>query len=387
MRQGVRVDVLIPVFNGERYLEEAVCSILRQTHRELSVVAVDDGSTDRTAAILGRLAARDARIRILSRANGGIVEALNSGLAQCSADFVARHDADDIAYPERLAQQLDSFYAQPDLVAVAGSGRHIDQDGRPLGTVARFPDPTASAPDAFPALEPYLLHPCLMFRRAAVVAVGGYRHVLHAEDTDLYWRLQERGGLSNDPRLQCDYRMHDASISSGSLANGRGMAVSSQLSALSALRRRAGREHDIIFNREAAAALKVAAAASLRDACTTAEEVLTTAEAAHLRVAASLKLLDLAGYRPFELELSDCRFIGDVFERALGGAPRQAQRRILRSWSASAVRLWTKGLRVEATALLRPPVRRAFYARAAAGFLMPPGLYKWLGDIRHGRKG
>ncbi|MBV9251702.1 MAG: glycosyltransferase family 2 protein, partial [Acetobacteraceae bacterium] len=244
------VDVLIPVFNGGSFLRQSIESIQGQSVSRLRIIIVDDGSTDGTPQLLSEIAQHDRRIEVVTRRNSGIVDALNAGLARCRAEFIARHDADDIAYPGRLAEQVAYLHAHSDCVAVSSAARHIDEQGRPTGVTARMWQPGTADPISAPSREPYLLHPFLMMRRSAVETIGGYRHVYHAEDTDLYWRLQEIGRLHNLENVLGDYRMHAPSVSSRSVLNGRIGALSSQLAAIAAMRRRAGRS-DLVFPREA----------------------------------------------------------------------------------------------------------------------------------------
>src|ERR1700754_2149317 len=141
MQDEASVDVLIPVYNGVRYVRCAVESMQMQTVSDIRIHIVDDGSTDGTAEVLAEMAAQDPRLRIHSKPNGGIVDALNTGLGFCTAEFVARHDADAIAYPDRLERQIAYLRANPDCVAVSSATRHIDQEGKPLGTVGRVRPP------------------------------------------------------------------------------------------------------------------------------------------------------------------------------------------------------------------------------------------------------
>src|SRR4051812_4814918 len=97
------ISVLMPVYNAERYVAEAIESILAQSPGDFEFIIIDDGSKDGSLAILERYAARDPRIRLVSRPNTGIVKALNQGLEMASGELVARMDADDIALPGRLA--------------------------------------------------------------------------------------------------------------------------------------------------------------------------------------------------------------------------------------------------------------------------------------------
>ena len=226
------VDVVIPVYNGASTVESAVASIQEQTVRDIRILVVNDGSTDGSRAILERMAAADPRVVLLNRENGGIVDALNAGLAACTAELVARHDADDLALPDRFARQIAWFRDHPRCSAVSGAVIHIDVNGRELGPKVALDSPDLADPLLYPQKEPYLVHPFLMMRRAAVMAAGGYRHVFHAEDTDLYWRLQETGELANMDDLLGYYRVHNQSVTGSSTLNGRISAVNSQLSGL-----------------------------------------------------------------------------------------------------------------------------------------------------------
>lgn len=368
------VDVLIPVYNGERYLESSIASILAQNSVDVTVHVVNDGSTDRTEAILSQMAALDSRICIHSKPNSGIVDALNVGLSYCRSDFIARHDADDIAYPDRLASQLELLREKPDVVATGASARHIDGEGLFLGTFARFPDPDEADPNFVPAKEPYLLHPFLLVRREALLKVGGYRHVPHAEDTDLYWRLQEHGRLFSDRRVLGEYRMHTGSISGQSIANGRIMAISSQLCALSAARRRTSLAADMTFPASLATAVK-ASSSTMDAACAAASQELTVIEARHLRINSSAKLMDLTTYRPYELQLSDCRFIRSSFDEAAPTLTADSLRRLRRSLAGTAARLAHGGHRDAARALLDPKIRIAFLARLLTRRAVPVRVY------------
>lgn len=369
------VDVLIPAYNAAATVESAVDSIQRQTLTDLLIHVVDDGSTDDTPAILARLAAEDPRVRVHTRPNGGIVEALNFGLGFCRAEFLARHDADDLAYPERLRIQVDYLRAHPEVAAVGAAARHVDGDGRPTGTVA-LPEPPGKA-DAFaiPSREPYVIHPLLTARRAAMVAAGGYRYAFHAEDTDLYWRLAEQGALVNLPDVLADYRMHEASISSGSPLNGRIMALGSQLAGLSARRRRAGRP-DLRFDR--ARLKQYEAAGSLERILALAGEELDEAERAYVTRAVPAKLIELASYRPYELEAEDCRFIGAVARRGDADGSAEARDMRARHLSGTAARLAAGGRWADALRLLSPRLLPGFLARVALRTAVPRPLRRFL---------
>jgi glycosyltransferase involved in cell wall biosynthesis len=168
------ISVLLPVHNAGRFLRAAVASILAQTHRDFELIAVDDGSTDASGRILDAFAATDSRVRLISRPNTGIVGALNDGLAVARGEFIARMDADDIAEPGRLEQQLAHLLIHPEIIALGTFARVIDPAGHVVGLheppcghdaiLARLLDADGGA----------LLHPSLVFRRSALEVAGAY---------------------------------------------------------------------------------------------------------------------------------------------------------------------------------------------------------------------
>jgi len=207
------VSALMPVYNAEPYLAEAVESILGQTFADFEFLIVNDGSTDRSGAILERYAARDRRIRLTSRPNTGYTVALNQLLDLASGEFVARMDADDVALPQRLARQVDYLRAHRDVVCVGSAVHMIDAAGRFLRNGHPGMDHEAIQQRALAGDCP-LNHPSVMMRRAAVEAVGGYHAEFEpAEDLDLWLRLGEVGRLVNLPEVLMKYRQHVASFS------------------------------------------------------------------------------------------------------------------------------------------------------------------------------
>ncbi len=206
------ISVVMPVFNGARYLRGAVRSILAQNFADLELVAVNDGSTDHSDRILEEFATLDPRVRVIHLPNGGIVAALTAGLAAARAPVIARMDADDLADPDRLRRQLDYLRAHPDCVALGTAARLIDASGRVIGF---RPVPTtheAIVEDLLSGNGAAIIHPAAMFKRSALDRVGGYdASFCRAEDLDLYFRLAAFGKLENLPEPLLDYREHPQS--------------------------------------------------------------------------------------------------------------------------------------------------------------------------------
>lgn len=112
MRTGDLISCIVPVFNGERYLAEALEGLLAQTYERIEIVLVDDGSTDGTPALA---ATYGDRIRYVRQAHAGPGAARNRGLADARGEFIAFQDADDVSLPERMTRQMRRFDARPDL--------------------------------------------------------------------------------------------------------------------------------------------------------------------------------------------------------------------------------------------------------------------------------
>jgi len=373
------IDVLIPAFNAGDTLQASIESIQRQNMNALRIIVIDDGSTDVTPLLLTEMARKDPRIEVLRKPNSGIVDALNAGIARCRSEYIARHDADDLAHPNRFAEEIAYLRAHSDCVAVSSSARHIDEQGQPLGTTADLGEPGDADPARVPSLEPYLLHPFLMVRRSAMEAIGGYRHAYHAEDTDLYWRLQEIGRLHNLDTVLGDYRLHSHSISS-SVLNGRICALCSELAAISALRRRTGRK-DIVFPRERLQQYRTAR--SLKAMFSVGARGLDPQETDHLEVSAAAKMLEQSSYRPYEPDADDCRFIRAAMRRHMAGLAAD-NRAVLRGQiSGTAARLAHKGLFVEAAALLSTRDYPAAAMRLAYRLFVPRSVRLIYGRMRN----
>lgn len=197
----------MPVRNGARYLQAACDSVLSQLPADGEFLIVDDGSTDATPEMLGRLAATDARVRVLRQAGDGLVTALNRGLREARAPLIARMDADDIALPERFARQLAWLAANPGTVALGTGWITIDAAGQTTGTVV--PPTSAGAVRTELRIRNCLAHPSVMFRRDAALKIGGYRRALvGAEDYDLWARLSEQSDVENLPEPLLALRLH-----------------------------------------------------------------------------------------------------------------------------------------------------------------------------------
>jgi glycosyltransferase involved in cell wall biosynthesis len=207
------VSVLMPVYNAADYLAEAVQSILAQTFADFEFVIVDDGSTDRSGRMLADFAAKDSRIKVITRPNTGIVGALNDAIGASSGELIARMDADDVALPDRLAKQVAYMENHPQCVALGGRVIGIDPYGCVLFHSEHKMEHERIDAELLNGVGWAIVHPTAMLRRDAVHRVGAYRREFQwVEDLDLFLRLAEIGKLANLPDELLRYRQHTASV-------------------------------------------------------------------------------------------------------------------------------------------------------------------------------
>lgn len=222
-----RVTVLTTVYNGARYLEETIESVLAQSWADFEYIVVDDGSTDSTPALLEKWAARDPRLVVIrNETNRGIPASANRGLAAARGEYVARLDADDVSEPDRLRIQVEVLDSRPDVAMVSMNYYLMRQDGLLLRKTNHH---------APPEVIEYLLHfgnavgghSQVMYRRSAVMQVGGYDEACPvALDYDLWTRLVRVGRIVILPSVGMRYRIHSESISVRSGTRQRAVAAS-----------------------------------------------------------------------------------------------------------------------------------------------------------------
>jgi glycosyltransferase involved in cell wall biosynthesis len=201
-----RLSVLLPCRDAAEHLAQAVRSLTLQTFRDFEVVAVNDGSRDRTGEALEQWAANDDRVRVVHLERVGLAQALQQGARLCRGELLARADADDVAHPRRFAEQVEFLSARPEISAVGTQVRYFPHEEvgwgarRYQGWLNGLSDPESVARDVF--VECPIAHPTLMVRRSVFEQVGGYRVNGWPEDYDLILRLHVAGArLANLPRV------------------------------------------------------------------------------------------------------------------------------------------------------------------------------------------
>ncbi|HXT00222.1 MAG TPA: glycosyltransferase family A protein [Elusimicrobiota bacterium] len=222
-----RIDVLLPVKNGVQFLAPSLDSLIAQSFTDWRVLVLDHGSTDGSRELAARYRARDPRVELHSFPDAkGLAGLLNRGLDIADCEYVLRHDADDVCFPDRMAALLDAFASREECVALGGNTDVIDGTGVHVGAVSM---PTGAARlSAASLFRTPIVHPTAMLRFDALRRLGARygRDFLKAlppersmevdglaEDYFLFGQLAMLGRCDNLPKKLILYRRHGASVS------------------------------------------------------------------------------------------------------------------------------------------------------------------------------
>lgn len=205
------ISVLLPVCNGENFLAQAIQSILEQTIKSFELICINDGSTDKTAAILSKFAKKDKRIKILTNPkNIGMAASLNRALKLAKGKYIARMDSDDISLPNRFEKQIELLKSNPKLVAVGGQEEIIDAQGQVYATKLFPTDPEVcyqTLANVMP-IQP----PLLMVRGSVFRSLRYNTKICRNDDINIYFKLLQHGLLSNVAETVFQYRQLSNSL-------------------------------------------------------------------------------------------------------------------------------------------------------------------------------
>lgn len=203
------VSVVLPVYNGEKFLAEAINSILAQTFPDFELILLNDGSTDGSLKILQEYEQLDPRVRLISRENRGLVSTLNESIDIARGEWIARMDQDDIALPQRLERQLEWIGSSGADIA----GSWVQRFGTSDKRTVRLHQTDEAIKTEMLFCSPFA-HPAVMMRRALVSQLRYDSAYEKAEDYDLWERAAEAGWkMTNIPEVLLMYRVHAAQIS------------------------------------------------------------------------------------------------------------------------------------------------------------------------------
>ena len=207
-----KVSVLMPAYNSEKYIAEAIESILNQTFSDFEFIIINDGSTDKTAEIVDGYARADKRIKFINnKKNQGLIAVLNQGLDLCRGEYIARMDSDDIAINDRLEKQVAYLDANPHVGAVGGWRKKFGPFIK--DKIEQYPEHVTFVGmlvGGYPMVNPGTTI------RKRVLDENNLRYdhaYLHAEDFALWFEILKHAEIHNLPHVVVNYRWHDSNIS------------------------------------------------------------------------------------------------------------------------------------------------------------------------------
>ena len=206
----VKISILMPAYNAAKYIGEAIDSVLMQTYVLFELIIVNDGSTDNTVDVIHSY--KDDRIVLIDQEHGGVSKALNTGLAVARGAYIARFDADDICYPDRLQKQFDFLETHSSFLIVGSDAEYMLENGEHL---FNFSCIGHTHEDLMAKLYFYcpFIHSSVMYRKEAVLRAGGYSLLAHNfEDYFLWTRLATMGKLYNLPEIIIRIRFNPESV-------------------------------------------------------------------------------------------------------------------------------------------------------------------------------
>lgn len=207
-----KVTVLLPVYNGENFISYAIESILSQSFEDFELMVIDDCSTDSSVEEISKF--KDPRIHFIKNdSNIGLISTLNKGLRLSRGELIARMDQDDIAFPERLSEQIRYMEKNSNILLSGTNISLINVFGKKLLSVPNFGSEFTMEWNL--AIGCSLFHPTVIFKKTTIINLGGYSEAfVHAEDYELWLRVLREGKVGNLNRKLLKYRKHSASISS-----------------------------------------------------------------------------------------------------------------------------------------------------------------------------
>ena len=214
-----KISVLMPAYNAEKYIGEAIESILNQTYKEFELILIDDCSKDTTWKIIQKYAKKDKRIiPVRNTTNLKLSKTLNKGLTIAKGEYIARMDADDLSYPDRLGRQLSFMEKNPDVGIVGGVMEIIDEKGNYIG-IRKYPLDDESIRKKIFFYSPFS-HPLIMIRKSVLKKSKDYNTDFNpAEDYELYFRIGKFSKFANLPDLLLKYRIVSKSMTTGNTKN------------------------------------------------------------------------------------------------------------------------------------------------------------------------
>ena len=207
MVNELKISVMMSVYNGEKYLGQAIDSILNQTFADFEFIIVNDGSTDSSFKIIQSY--HDRRIRVIDNTeNIGLTKSLNNAIGEACGEYIARQDADDISLPNRFQEQLRYFEQHPGTALLGTSASFIDSEGKIVGKRIALANPSKSL-----VIANQFNHGSTMFKTRIFRKLGGYNELFrYCQDYELWLRMAKHGEVRNLTQVLYQLRFHRGNV-------------------------------------------------------------------------------------------------------------------------------------------------------------------------------
>lgn len=205
----LKISVIMPVYNGEKYIKETIESVLNQSYKDFEFIIIDDGSTDNTLKIIQSF--NDQRVQVVNSDHRGIVEALNIGLKISRGEYIVRIDADDICLKDRFDILLAYMEANRKVVVCGSWAQKINENREVVGKLD-YPPVENKDIKKFALLHNPFIHPSVIFRKEVIYKVGMYGKFKHNEDYEFWTRVLKVGEGHNISEELLQYRIHENQV-------------------------------------------------------------------------------------------------------------------------------------------------------------------------------
>ncbi len=205
-----KISVIMPVYNGEKFLKEAIESILNQTFTDFEFIIINDGSKDNSLNIIKEYAEKDNRIKIIDQKNVGIIKALNNAIKIAKGKYIARMDADDISLAERFEKQIN-ILEKENAVLCGTFAIAINESGQEIKKMNYIKKSWQENKLYLIRGNPFI-HPSVMFEKEKIINAGMYKNYKNIEDYELWTRIVPKYKSINLQEYLFKYRVHDNQI-------------------------------------------------------------------------------------------------------------------------------------------------------------------------------
>ncbi len=219
MNEEIPITVLMPVYNGEKYICEAIDSILNQTFTNFEFLIINDGSVDKTEELIKSYS--DRRIKLVNQLNGGVSVALNTGLNHALGKYIARFDADDICYSSRLEEQYKFLEQNPEYVLIGGDADYVSQTGEFVFSYKNTGHTDAEIREKIYEKNP-IIHSTVLFPKKIIKEIGGYDVKAYTFEDHLLWvKLIRHGKVCNFKKPLIKVRLNPESVTTDERLRGK----------------------------------------------------------------------------------------------------------------------------------------------------------------------